>query len=430
MNRKQLIVLIVLGVVMGGLGFWAYQKKQAPYQESTHRMGEKILPNFPLNDVAHITIKQRDAAVNLVQKDDVWTVRERGDYPANFSTISDALRKIWELKISKPVTVGQSRLTQLELLPPDKAPSTLVEFKDKSGKAVASLLLGAKHMKESPANSPYGGGAWPDGRYVMVGNDLKSVALVSDALSNLEPKPEDWLNKDWFKVEKLRSISVTTTNATNNWKLSRESETNEWKLADAKASEQLDTGKSSGATSALSSPTFNDVATNAAPEQTGLDKPLVAKLETLDGFTYDIKVGHKVAPDKEDYYLQVAVAATPPKERTADKDEKPEDKTRLDKEFQEKVDKLKEKLKTEKAFEKWTYIVSKWTIDPLLKERKDLLAEKKEEPKKDEPNTSSSKPTDVSPPVKLPGTGILEAPPLPSSKGTQDPPKPSEKPSP
>jgi len=315
-------------------------------------------------------------------------------------------------------------------LPPDKAPSTLVEFKDKSGKAVASLLLGAKHMKESPANSPYGGGAWPDGRYVMVGNDLKSVALVSDALSNLEPKPEDWLNKDWFKVEKLRSISVTTTNATNNWKLSRESETNEWKLADAKASEQLDTGKSSGATSALSSPTFNDVATNAAPEQTGLDKPLVAKLETLDGFTYDIKVGHKVAPDKEDYYLQVAVAATPPKERTADKDEKPEDKTRLDKEFQEKVDKLKEKLKTEKAFEKWTYIVSKWTIDPLLKERKDLLAEKKEEPKKDEPNTSSSKPTDVSPPVKLPGTGILEAPPLPSSKGTQDPPKPSEKPSP
>jgi hypothetical protein len=428
MNRKQLTLLIVLGVVMGGLGFWAYQKKQAPYQESTHRMGEKILPNFPLNDVAHIAIKQRDASVNLVKKDDLWTVRERGDYPANFSNISDALRKIWELKISKPVNVGQSRLMQLELLAPDKAPSTLVELQDKSGKMLTSLLLGAKHMKESAGNSPYGGGSWPDGRYIMVGNDIKTVALVSDALSTLEAKPEDWLNKDWFKVEKLGSISVTTTNATNHWKLSRESETNEWRLADVKVGEQLDTGKSSGVTSALSSPSFNDVATNAAPEKTGLDKPLAAKLETLDGFTYDIKVGNKVAPDKEDYYLQVAVAANLPKERSAGKDEKPEDKTKLDKEFQDKVDKLKEKLKTEKAFEKWTYIVSKWTIDPLLKERKDLLAEKKEETKKEEPNTTSSKPINIPPAVKLPGTGILDAPPPPPSKGTDNPPKPSEKP--
>src|SRR5262245_32024579 len=157
MNRKQLILLIVLGVILGGLGFWAYQRQQAPYQESTHRMGDKLLPNFPLNDVTHIAIKQRDATVNLVRENDLWTVKQRGDYPANFSNISDALRKIWELKISKPVTVGQSRLTQLELLPPDKAPSTLVEFKDKSGKALASLLLGAKHMKESAGNSPYGG---------------------------------------------------------------------------------------------------------------------------------------------------------------------------------------------------------------------------------------------------------------------------------
>ena len=29
-------------------------------------------------------------------------------------------------------------------------------------------------------------------------------------------------------------------------------------------------------------------------------------------------------------------------------------------------------------------MVSKWTIDPLLKERKDLLAEKKDDTKKDE----------------------------------------------
>jgi len=49
----------------------------------------------------------------------------------------------------------------------------------------------------------------------------QTVAVVSEPFSSVEPKPEEWLNKDFFKVEKLKSISVTTTNATNNWKLSR-----------------------------------------------------------------------------------------------------------------------------------------------------------------------------------------------------------------
>ena len=199
-----------------------------------------------------------------------------------------------------------------------------------------------------------------------------------------------WLNKDWFKIEKLKSISVTTTNATNNWKLSRESETGEWKLADAKAGEALDNGKSGTATSAFSYPSFNDLATNSAPVATGLDHPLIGRLETFDGFLYTAKVGGKSG--EENHFLQIAVTGEFPKERTPGKDEKPEDKDRLDKEFKDKLAKLQEKLKTDKAFEKWTYVVSKWTVDPLLKERKDLLAEKKEEPKAEEPKKDESKP--------------------------------------
>ena len=48
----------------------------------------------------------------------------------------------------------------------------------------------------------------PDGRYVMVGTGAKTVAVVSDPLSNLEAKPDLWLDKDFFKVEKIRSIAV------------------------------------------------------------------------------------------------------------------------------------------------------------------------------------------------------------------------------
>ena len=409
MNRKQLTSLIVACVILGVIGWIIYNKRNSDESSDT-RMGQKVFKDLPVNEIERISVRQNAAQVDLVKQGELWTVQERNNYPANFSTIREFLLKAHDLKVAQPQQVGPSQLGRLELLPPDKGANsgTLVEFKDKSGKNINSLLLGKKHMRKSEGsdNSGFGGGpggGWPDGRYIMVGNDIQTVAVVSDAMSNIEPKPEDWLNKDFFKVENLKSIAVTSTNATNNFKLERDKEGGEWKLADAKPGEQLDNGKSSSVTSALSSPSFNDVATNSAPDKTGMDKPLLAKLTTFDGFTYDAKVGSKTGEDN--YFFQIAVDASLPKERAAGKDEKPEDKTRLDKEFKEKNDKLEEKLKAEKEYGKWTYVVSKWSIDPLLKERKDLLAEKKEEPK-------PAGTTNATPPIPnlVPGPTDLPAP--------------------
>ena len=165
--------------------------------------------------------------------------------------------------------------------------------------------------------------------------------------------------------------------------MTRDTETaSDWKLADAKPDEKLDSSKTSSFSYALSSPSFNDVLpADTKPEQAGLDKPTVVTLDTFDNFTYTIKLGQKT---NDNLPMVVAVTAQIPKERTPGKDEKPEDKTRLDKEFKEKQKKLEDKLSQEKSYEKWVYLVSNWTVDSLLKERAQLLVEKKEEPKKDE----------------------------------------------
>ena len=115
---------------------------------------------------------------------------------------------------------------------------------------------------------------------------------------------------------------------------------------------------------------------NAPPETTGLNKPTVATLETFDNFTYTVKVGKK---SDDNYYFAMTVSADSPKTRTPGKDEKSEDKEKLDKQFQDKQKQLEEKLKQEKPFEKWTYLVSSWTVESLLKERSQLFVEKKEE---------------------------------------------------
>ncbi len=415
MNRKQLTLLIVLGVVVGGLGWMAWQKQRAPYTDSTAKMGRLLLTNFPINDVEQLVIQQPKAGLTLAKKNDLWVVKDRGDYPANFANIRDLIIKFSEVKVAAPKTVGPSRLPMLELVPPDKGAGTQVEFKDKSGKLIKSVLLGAKSMREGGGGNDMfggGGGGSANGRYVMVGGDISTVALVSEPFSSAEAKPDEWLNKEWFKVEKHKVISIVTTQATNNWKLSRETETGEWKLADPKTGETLDHGKSGVVTTSFNYPSFVDLATNPAPAATGLDQPAVtATIETFDGFTYTAKVGGKSG--EENYFFQFNVVGSFPKERAPGKDEKPEDKTRLDKEHLDALKKREEKLKTEQAFGKWTYVVSKWTIDPFLKTRADLLADKKEEPK-----PAAGVPPPPADPL---------APPLPALAPPPAPPAPPEK---
>ena len=423
MNRKQLVTLIILVLVLGGLGIWLRNRQNTSLQANNAALGQKLLGKFDVNAVGHIALKQGTNEVNLAKKDNLWRVRERNDYPANYSEISDFLIKAQDLKIVQTEAVGPSQLPRLSLTAGQGTNAALVvDFRDQNDKPIKSLLLGKKHTHKSDRPSPYGDmgdEGYPDGRWVKL-SDSPTVAVISEALANIEPKPDQWLNKDFFRIEKPKSIEVTFPVATNSWKLTKESETAEWKLADPRPNEQLDASKATGVANPINNPTFVDVATAAKPEEWGLDKPTVIKVATFDNFDYTIKVGSKT---NDNYALAMNVAAQIAKERAPGKDEKPEDKAKLDKEFAEKQKKLEEKLAEEKGFEKWTYLVSTWTVEPLLKERNQLMAEKKEEkkeePKPEEPKKDNSvgsigiePPASTTPPVAVP-----LAPP-PSTNGT------------
>jgi len=392
MNRKQFAILLVLVIVVGVAGLRLRKKEGASWNSGNAAIGKKLLGDLPVNDVAHLTLTQGTNSLNLYKKDDLWRVRERNDYPANFSAISDFLIKIHDVKITQSEKAGPSQLSRLALTPGQGTNAALVvDFKDASDKPLRSLLLGKNHMKKSDRPSPMGEEeSWPDGRWVKVGGNSDDVAVISDALSNIEPKPEAWLNKDFFKVEKIQSIAVAFPVATNSWHVSRDSESAEWKLADARPGEQLDSAKTSSLSGALGSPTFNDVDTTSKPEPLGLDKPTEVTLDTFEHMTYTVKVGQKT---NDNYPLAVSVAAQFPKERTPTKDEKPEDKAKLEKEFKDGQKKLEDKLAQEQGYGKWVYLVSSWSIDPVLKERAQLMVEKKEEPKKDEKPAASLAPT-------------------------------------
>ena len=402
MNRKQFLLLLVLLVVLGGAGLLLQKNRDTAANTGEQGAGQKLLgEKFPVNDVAHIVVKHGTNELNLVKKDDRWRVRERSDYSANYSSIGDFLLKAAELKVVQADEIGASELGRLELASGNATNSgTVVELKDKDDKTMRSITLGKKHVRKSAQMSQFGDEGFPDGRYVMTAGDTHHALLINDPLTTLEAKPEQWLKKDFFKIERPKAITVTFPEATNSWKLTRDTESGEWKLADAKPAEKLDTTKVSGVTSPFASPTLNDVALSTAkPEEFGLDHPTTVVVETFDDYTYTVNVGKKVG---EDYSLSMTVSANFPKERNPAKDEKPEDKDKADKAFKDRQKTLEDKLKDAKNFEKWIYLVPSWNIDPVLKQRKDLFEEKKEEAK------PGAAPADAAAPSGIPGLPQLK----------------------
>ncbi len=383
MKRKQFVLLIAALVVIGAAALLLNKRNESSWNKSAEGSGGKILGEFDVNAVAAISIQQHTNTLTLVRSNDMWTVRERGGYPANFSEIADSLTKLADLKSIRTIPVGPSQRPKLELGEPSTGTNsgTLVELKDASGKALKSVLLGKRYTKQSGQPSPFGDEGFPAGRYVLSLPAGDRVAIVSDALNSLDPKASAWLNKDFFKVEKVKSISIVSTVSSNSWSISRSTETNDWILADAKPTEKLDASKVSGSANALSMPSFTDVVAGSSKSDLGLDMATKVSIATFDGFAYELQIGK--AAD-ENYPLTVTVGGSFTQTRTPGKDEKPEDKEKLDKEFKESLARLDERLKAEKKVNGWTYLVSKWTLDPLLRDRSQLLVEeKKEEPPKE-----------------------------------------------
>src|SRR5438093_9387660 len=168
MKGKQLALVLVLLIAIGGVALVLNRRNAASWSNTATSAGDKIL-KFPLNDVSHVTIKASGTELNLVKKDEVWRVKERADYPADFDKVSALIRKIWELRPVQDVKIAPSQLGRLQLAEPgqDANSSTLLDLKGAGDKQLAALLLGKKHLRNS--DQAFGPSAGiPTGRYVMV----------------------------------------------------------------------------------------------------------------------------------------------------------------------------------------------------------------------------------------------------------------------
>ncbi len=118
--------------------------------------------------------------------------------------------------------------------------------------------------------------------YLLPDGDSSRIAFVSETFSNVEIEAKAWLDKTFFKVEKLKSVEVTHADPLQSWAVNRESETGEMILAGLGEKEELDSSRSYSLKNVLSSPSFNDIASSdIGDEDLGLDAPIKGHVDNL-----------------------------------------------------------------------------------------------------------------------------------------------------
>jgi hypothetical protein len=370
-GRQFILALVALAVL--GAGVWGALKWQrSGYEAADSRVGQKLLAGFKVDDVAQIEIVEPGSAVTLVRTDRGWTVKERGGYPADVGPIRDLLLKLEELKVIQAEGITDALRPRLQLAAPGggakpEETGTLLELKARDGKSLAALLLGKKTTKQ--ANMPgLAGESIPSGRYVLVVSDPERMNVVADPFATVAAKPQQWLSRDYLKVERVKSLTVVGPDGKERWSVARPDESSGWKWS---APGKLDGGKAQDGASALYSMQIADAAAGVSDADAGLDKPTIVRAHTFDGWAYELRIG-KAAPEDR-YYAKASVTGAVPEKREPRADEKAEDKAKEDKAFAERQAAMKAKLEREQSLGAFTVLLPKSTAEPLLRERSALL---------------------------------------------------------
>ncbi|MCW1913770.1 DUF4340 domain-containing protein [Luteolibacter sp. GHJ8] len=391
MNKRQVVVLWIIAILLIVAAIVVRMgDRDGTVTKMQRADGETFLKEFPADQVAKIELKGAKDTTTLVRKDGKWSVAERENYPAKLSSVQEFLRTLTEVKVTQGIECEPSFLPRFGM---DAAASKEEDrgiqavFTNDAGSEVAKVNFGKNVQAAGDPMSMMGGGT--SGRFVSNAADTSGVYKISEIFPALTTEPKTWLDPQFIQIEKIKSISLSPPIKPEEvaWKLVRADENAEFTLEGAKEGEAVDPAATAPLKSLFSFARFDDVVSaDEAAEIRNHVEARTVKIETLEGFTYTITLA-PTFPKKEEpgapaeapvpeesFLMTVEVSAEIPAERKKEDKETPEDAKAKDTAFTERKTTLEKRLATEKALAGRTFKVAATTVQPLIKERADLIA--------------------------------------------------------
>ncbi len=439
MKPKQIVTLIGILVVCVLVAAILRSKKSATYTEPAKNVGERLFPDFPVNDITSASVIDEGEAVTIEKKEGSWTVTDRDGYPADFEKVSEFLQEVWGIEIVEAQKVSKAGITRLKLDPPvadaakpedeDSTGTQLLFGKSEAGDA-AKFVIGESVMSGTTVGS---GTSNAGGIFLKPEASGSDVYKVATSFAGFQPRPADWLDKSWVKTSKILRLKVTAPDEADSFELIREDSTGKFEFANPRENEMLDEAKTGPLKNSFANTAFKDILVGDEAQPSIVEGGPVFEIETADGFNYTIKIGAKIEEDNvypvsievsaeidTEYAAEPEVEDTPVEEASEEMSD--EDKAAKEKEIAEKkaakeaaavakkeafeanVKSLQEKLAKEKEYQGHIYLVSSWSLDSLLKKRSDLLKEEEELLEADEDNSGAPrKPISaVTHPIEIP----------------------------
>lgn len=346
MTTKNLVVLTAVAAVLGGAAYFTSSGRRMKTPSLT---GKKVLPGLDISKIARVEVKGAKA-LSLAATDAGWVVESMHGYPADVTKLRENLLKLEGLKVGQ---VANGKAVEKP---------TTVELKDAGGKTLAALPMGDTHMaKPKGQMAQFGGGGYPDGRYVSF--EGKTV-LVKETLSAFDGDPKQWVETRVASVTAGDVAAVTYAEGKETLKLTRKDSA--WALEGLGEKEELDTTKTYSLDSALSYLDFTGVADPKLTEaELGFATGAVYTATLKNGQTYTAKVGGTA--EGTDRWLKLSASFAPAGTNAAENA------------------KLEQAVKDFNAKAgKWTYSVSSYAAGNFMKKRADLVKAKPEPEKKAE----------------------------------------------
>ena len=186
-----LVALAIAAVATGGAGVSRAKSDQAAFPGLSDK----------LDQVASVGVERSGLNLTFVRDGDKWLVAQKGDFSADAGKVRRIVLAMADMTLVEAKTQKPDLYPRLEVEDPGKGKSTLITLKDKSGAALARLIVGKRRFDRL--------GAGNDGVYVRKPGDPQSW-LARGAL-DFSDDMANWLDRRIIDIPDNRVAKVSLT---------------------------------------------------------------------------------------------------------------------------------------------------------------------------------------------------------------------------